>query len=283
VVEFEWQGLQLSGERSSRTPGRSVRYLYSEGSHEPLARVDSAYGRAEVLWYHTELNGLPERMTEADGETAWRGSFSTWGETRQESGMQGGRVPQNLRFQGQYLDRETGLHYNLFRYYDPAMGRYTQSDPVGLSGGINTYAYVPDPLGWVDPWGLSKCKPEVKEVDPRDIRFSQSSVNGAGDLTHSMKTKGWAGDPVDVVRMSDGKLTTIDNTRILAASRAGIKVQAQIHEGSASLPTEFVERFTTKKGVPSTWEEAVRLRIGKQASGYKNGYPNGSDIIGSLD
>ncbi|GLR09514.1 hypothetical protein GCM10007905_22340 [Mixta theicola] len=94
-------------------------------------------------------------MTDAQGDTVWKGQFSTWGDTQQEQSHTPLAVPQNLRFQGQYLDRETGLHYNLFRYYDPATGRYTQPDPIGLAGGLNTYAYVGDPLVWVDPLGLA--------------------------------------------------------------------------------------------------------------------------------
>ena len=49
----------------------------------------------------------------------------------------------------------TRLHYNLFRYYDPDCGRFTQPDPIGLAGGLNLYAYAPNPLGWIDPLGLN--------------------------------------------------------------------------------------------------------------------------------
>ncbi|MGH8410591.1 MAG: RHS repeat-associated core domain-containing protein, partial [Pseudomonas sp.] len=56
---------------------------------------------------------------------------------------------------GQYLDRETGLHYNTFRFYDPDIGRFIQPDPIGLAGGINLHAYASNPLSWIDPWGLS--------------------------------------------------------------------------------------------------------------------------------
>ncbi|WP_218067738.1 RHS repeat-associated core domain-containing protein, partial [Escherichia coli] len=67
-----------------------------------------------------------------------------------------GRVEQNLRYQGQYLDRETGLHYNLHRYYDPDVGRFMVTDPIGLAGGLNLYQYAPNPLKYIDPLGLKK-------------------------------------------------------------------------------------------------------------------------------
>ncbi|MCX2795834.1 EndoU domain-containing protein, partial [Microbulbifer thermotolerans] len=72
------------------------------------------------------------------------------------------RIEQPIRFQGQYYDEETGLHYNRFRYYDPEVGAFTQQDPIGLLGGINNYQYVPNPVGWVDPYGLT-CKEETAD------------------------------------------------------------------------------------------------------------------------
>ncbi|MDO5681142.1 MAG: RHS repeat-associated core domain-containing protein [Pelistega sp.] len=60
---------------------------------------------------------------------------------------------ETLRYQGQYRDHESGLHYNTFRYFDPSLGRFTQPDPIGLAGGWNLYQYAPNPLSWVDPWG----------------------------------------------------------------------------------------------------------------------------------
>jgi len=66
------------------------------------------------------------------------------------------RPVQNLRFQGQYFDEETGLHYNRFRYYDLEIGRFVSQDPIGLFGENNLYQYAPNPVEWVDPFGLAK-------------------------------------------------------------------------------------------------------------------------------
>ncbi|EOC0062342.1 RHS repeat-associated core domain-containing protein [Cronobacter turicensis] len=122
-------------------------------------------------------------MTDIDGQTVWRRQFSSWGETERELCVPQWQVPQNLRFQGQYLDRESGLHYNLLRYYDPVAGRYTQLDPIGLAGGINTYSYVGYPLTYIDPLGLMNCGIKYGELDslgrPTGVqaRLNASHVN----------------------------------------------------------------------------------------------------------
>ncbi|ENI8046062.1 RHS domain-containing protein [Escherichia coli] len=142
--------------QESRPEGISSLYIYrGPGSYEPLARVDKAgkEGPTRILYFHTDVNGAPEEMTDSDGKIVWETGYQVWGNTIQEKDH--GRVEQNLRYQGQYLDRETGLHYNLHRYYDPDVGRFMVTDPIGLAGGINLYQYAPNPLSWIDPLGLS--------------------------------------------------------------------------------------------------------------------------------
>ncbi|MDC4693056.1 hypothetical protein NQ791_17875, partial [Acinetobacter baumannii] len=65
-------------------------------------------------------------------------------------------ISNNIRFQGQYFDEETGLHYNRYRYYSPYVGRFVSKDPIGLLGGFNVYKYAPNPVAWVDVLGLER-------------------------------------------------------------------------------------------------------------------------------
>ncbi|EFB4344320.1 type IV secretion protein Rhs, partial [Escherichia coli] len=156
-TKFLWDGMRLAQE--SRPEGTGSLYIYRDpGSYEPLARVDKAgkEGPNRILYFHTDVNGAPEEMTDSDGKIVWETGYQVWGNTIQEKDH--GRVEQNLRYQGQYLDRETGLHYNLHRYYDPDVGRFMVTDPIGLRGGLNLYQYAPNPLGWIDPLGLKGGK-----------------------------------------------------------------------------------------------------------------------------
>ncbi|HEM6743433.1 TPA: RHS repeat-associated core domain-containing protein [Citrobacter farmeri] len=153
-TQFGWTGLRLYGEKPPGCP--EVLYSYEEGSYVPLARMVGRGETTKIQWFRNGLNGSPEALTDADGALKWRQHQTAfWGKMPYEDLTDGQGVMQNLRFQGQYLDRETGLHYNLFRYYDPDSGRFTQPDPIGLAGGINLYSYAPNPIKWIDPLGLS--------------------------------------------------------------------------------------------------------------------------------
>lgn len=135
-------------------------YIYEDvGCYSPLARVDTLKNKQTVFYFHCQPNGSPDALVDGNGDIQWQARFTSWGKTEIELGefhYYPQNRDQNLRFQGQYLDRETGLHYNTFRYYDPDIGRFTQHDPIGLAGGLNLYQYAPNGLVWVDPWGWAK-------------------------------------------------------------------------------------------------------------------------------
>ncbi|WP_346397082.1 RHS repeat domain-containing protein, partial [Pseudomonas syringae] len=109
---FLWQGLRMLREES---PGQSSLYLYEPGSYAPLARVDEKEGEVEnkVYYFHTDQIGTPLEMTDAEGQIVWQAKYRAWGAVEK---LVVNEVEQNLRFQGQYFDVETGLHYNTFRY-----------------------------------------------------------------------------------------------------------------------------------------------------------------------
>ncbi len=86
----------------------------------------------------------------------WTGTKTAYGQMYEQSSTLAklDDVTNPIRFQGQYSDKESGLHYNRFRYYDPEIGRYISEDPIKLSGGMNLYDYHVDPIHTIDPMGL---------------------------------------------------------------------------------------------------------------------------------
>jgi len=105
--------------------------------------------------YADHLNA-PRAISDELGKVVWRWDSEAFGVTlaNEDPDQDGKAFSYNLRFPGQYFDQSTGLHYNGFRDYDPAIGRYIQSDPIGLNGGINTYTYaLNNPLRYTDPTG----------------------------------------------------------------------------------------------------------------------------------
>ena len=105
-----------------------------------------------VSYYHNDHLGTPQILTDGNGSVAWKASYTPFGKA--EISIE--TVENPFRFPGQYYDRETGLHYNYFRYYNPGTGRYITPDPIGLAGGINLFAYAANnSVNWIDPRGLS--------------------------------------------------------------------------------------------------------------------------------
>ncbi|MGH6959171.1 MAG: RHS repeat-associated core domain-containing protein, partial [Dongiaceae bacterium] len=95
---------------------------------------------ANLLYVHADHLGSPQKMTDAGQATVWDGVFDPFGEEVALAGL----AAMPMRFPGQYADEETGFSYNYFRDYEPKLGRYVQSDPIGLKGGINAFVYVDD-------------------------------------------------------------------------------------------------------------------------------------------
>jgi RHS repeat-associated protein len=114
------------------------------------------FSKEEVACYQVDHLGTPQELTDHEGNVAWAAQYKAWGQAKEvisEAARQAG-ISNPIRFQGQYFDEETGLHYNRHRYYDPAIGRFVSSDPIGLLGGSNLHQYAPNPFEWVDPLGL---------------------------------------------------------------------------------------------------------------------------------
>ncbi len=131
-------------------------YLYLNG--QVFAVVDYANDVAGALYYvHADHLGTPQGLSDESANIVWLADYSPFGLAivNEDTDLDGNAVTLNLRFPGQYFDGETGLHYNYFRDYDPTTGRYIQSDPIGLVGGLNTYGYVGgNPLSYIDQFGL---------------------------------------------------------------------------------------------------------------------------------
>lgn len=110
---------------------------------------------------HPDHLNTPRLVADAAGTTVWRWDqqepFGNNPPDENPSGL--GIFDLPLRFAGQRYDAETGLHYNYFRDFDPSIGRYGESDPIGLPGGLNTFSYVDgNPLSFIDPSGLQAAR-----------------------------------------------------------------------------------------------------------------------------
>jgi RHS repeat-associated protein len=143
---------RLLGEYNA-TGGLIQEYVYL--ADELVAIVRGTTASPQVFYVYTDQVGRPWTVTDTANQLRWQWDTSPFGEFSANQNPAGlGTFTLRLRFPGQYFDAETGLFYNYFRDYDPQTGRYVQSDPIGLAGGLNTFGYASqNPLSLVDPTG----------------------------------------------------------------------------------------------------------------------------------
>ena len=162
--------------------GGSAHYVYLPTPAGPMPI--STYTGSKHYAVHTDHLNTPRRLTNSAKQVAWQWAFSAFGDeqpiTARNRYVDPATTPNagtttvadvtfNLRYPGQYFDKESGLSYNYFRSYDSRTGRYTQSDPIGLRGGWNRFGYAENnPLMYVDPLGLFTCGPGYRAIQISD-------------------------------------------------------------------------------------------------------------------
>ncbi|MFJ8539183.1 putative T7SS-secreted protein [Streptomyces sp. NPDC093591] len=165
-TDFTWDGTTLA-EQTTHTPGTTQPAISLTWDHHglhPLAQTERKTHTAagapqqeiDSRFYAivTDLVGAPSELIDEHGDIAWRSRTTIWGAT---AWSRTAIAYTPLRFPGQYHDRETGLHYNFFRHYDPGTARYLSLDPLGLLPAPNPVTYVDNPHSQIDPLGLSPC------------------------------------------------------------------------------------------------------------------------------
>ena len=166
---YDEQGNLIAEVDGSR--GVAKDYIYMDAL--PIAELDGG----NTYYIHTDQLGTPQKMTDDRQQIVWDRLSDPFGETLNITGP----ATINLRFPGQYHDAESGLDYNFSRSYNAHTGRYTQSDPVGLLGGVNTYGYAgANPINGTDRFGLL-----FPQVGPMSTASGSVQPSSSGNSSNS--------------------------------------------------------------------------------------------------
>ncbi|NKB33807.1 MAG: hypothetical protein GKR91_11980 [Pseudomonadales bacterium] len=165
------QNGQVIAEIDSNT-GQTLReYIYVNGLQVALVD-DTGSAEEETYFVHSDHLGTPQKISDDQQAVVWGASYEPFGEVTETVAD----IENNIRFPGQYEDSESGLNYNYFRDYDPSLGRYVESDPIGLVGGVNTYVYAfASPTNLLDDFGLQSTSRSSLRTSRATAR-QQSSI-----------------------------------------------------------------------------------------------------------
>ena len=151
VVEFVWDGNALAADMED---GRERVFVHEPGTLVPMLQAEGG----EVFTVVNDHLGMPTALLNGSGQVAWTAAHSAWGRVvgtfREPSASSASGVESPFRLLGQYEDKETGLCYTRFRYFDTEVGRWCSPDPLGIRGGINLLAFNGNPTTHVDSLGL---------------------------------------------------------------------------------------------------------------------------------
>ena len=167
---YDWEGQRFSKTDNGETPsiysyaqggtliaendgGTTTDYIYADGRPIAILQPNATIAADQVNYVTADRLGTPQVVSNSGGTPVWSTTYQPFGST----GLINASISQNLRFPGQYADVETGFSYNLNRDYMPNLGRFLESDPVGLLGGLNTYTYArANPVRFKDRLGLDE-------------------------------------------------------------------------------------------------------------------------------
>lgn len=156
---YDESGMLIGRYSASGQPIEELVYLEGRPVATVRSPADPSYMQIHPIL--TDHLGTPRKVLTSGGQAVWSwDSKDPYGNQFPNEWLGGGSFSLNLRFPGQWFDGETGLFHNGFRDYSAKLGRYVQPDPIGLAGGMNSYAYVgSNPLNGVDPLGLTILRP----------------------------------------------------------------------------------------------------------------------------
>ena len=183
----------------------------------------------------------PTDLIDESGQCAWSGRYNAFGQLIAESGT---AYQTRLRGAGQYADSETGLYYNVLRYFDPSIGRFTTPDPIGLAGGLNAFTLSKNFLNWIDPLGLECGRTDIihfgqKAVSPEFSSGGDFQGQSLDEVAAALKADPSKADSIVVNYIVDpetGEKITVNNRSLTVISMAGLS-PTNTNDVTGQLPT----------------------------------------------